>query len=438
MPVPNDPQWIAHFYKAIWRLGIQSNYERDAAHSAKIVAAKWREIWEELQVSACCGATIYDLTINTQINVQVATYLWELNQLYIASGSDIFVTFPETPVLFGSDPADAGDEIAQRNRALCLAVESFVNESFNRALSWMVAQKEEVGALVLAGLAAPPVSIYVVIAAIAAGGFAIAEVAQELARGAYRDYIVCGMFDALKTESSGDKGAFFGSADNLPPRPPPPESAAQNIARDVIEVWLRSQLNNTENYLGFIKSLNAAMGIASALEDEDCGCIELCDDYTDGFEAGLGENTYLWPDPAIPVPSRAGRDAGEWRLDAGEGFEDGGIYGLPTGTFVPPQEHVNATVFIELPEECTVTSVTFRAVFHNGGPNRAHGLAFYDAAGLLVSTIYDELYTAPGAWSFDGQGGLSVSGAKWCRIFIESRIDWDLWMTLDQIVVEFA
>ncbi len=438
VPVPDDPEWVAMFMGAIWRLSLQTHYEREPTQSGKVAAAVWRGIWEDIQVNSCCGQSATILTINNTINVQNAQYMYAINLAFIAASLDIQVLWPETPADYDTEPTDTGDEVPRRHRALCIAVDSMVNTFCNRGLLWMESQTEEVAGLIAAGVALPFVPWYGVLGAIAGIGLLAGYVAAQLAEPSYRDYLTCGIFDALLGESTGSMSAFFQSADNLPARPPPPQTAPESLARDIIEIWIRSQLNNTENYLAFIDTLNTAFTVAISLADEDCGCIELCDNYTDGFELGLGDNTYLWPDPAIPVASRAGRDDGEWRLDAGEGFEDGGIYGLPTGTYVPPQEHVNATVFIELPDTCTVTSVTFRAIFHNGGPNRAHGLAFYDAAGVLVSTIYDELYTAPSAWSFDGQGGLSVSGAKWCRIFIESRIDWDLWMKLDQIVVEFA
>ncbi len=275
VPVPNDTEWIAQFMGAIWRMSLQTHYEREPTQSGKVAAAVWRQIWEDLQVSGCCGRTINDITIDTQINVQMATYLFELNQLYIAAGGNIFTTFPETPLTYDADPGDSGPEIAQRNRALCLAVESFVNETFNRALSFLFSLTDEVAGLVIAGVTIPFIPIYVVVGALAGAGFIAAEVAQELAREEYRAYIVCAMFEALQGASTNSKAAFFGAADNLPARPPPPQTIFQDAARGTIETWFRSQLNNTENYLGFIKSLNAAMGMALPLTDQACGCLAI-------------------------------------------------------------------------------------------------------------------------------------------------------------------
>lgn len=45
VPVPDDPQWIALFYGAIYRLSQQIWYDRDAEHTAKDVAAVWQDIY---------------------------------------------------------------------------------------------------------------------------------------------------------------------------------------------------------------------------------------------------------------------------------------------------------------------------------------------------------------------------------------------------------
>lgn len=283
VPVPNDREYIAQFMGAIWRMSLQTHYERDEGHSAVTVAALWRGIWKDLQVSACCGNLINDVTINIELNTQAAIYLFELNQLYIAAGLDVDVAFPGIPALYDSDPGDAGAEIAQRNRALCLAVESLVNTIFNRAISWLQSQTEEVAGLLVGAVAIPWISTPFTVGAIIIGLVAAGEVLQELVRPAYRAYVACGIFTALKGEDPNLKQKFFEAADNLPARPPPPENPLQDAARDVIEIWLRSQLNNTENYLSFVKDLRAAMDMAVSLTDQDCGCLELLIEDTDGF-----------------------------------------------------------------------------------------------------------------------------------------------------------
>lgn len=45
--VPDEPQWIALFYGALFRLSQQVWYDRDAAHSAKDVAAVWQQVYLE-------------------------------------------------------------------------------------------------------------------------------------------------------------------------------------------------------------------------------------------------------------------------------------------------------------------------------------------------------------------------------------------------------
>lgn len=45
--VPDHPEWIALFYGALFRLGQQVWYDRDAAHSARDVAAVWQQVYLE-------------------------------------------------------------------------------------------------------------------------------------------------------------------------------------------------------------------------------------------------------------------------------------------------------------------------------------------------------------------------------------------------------
>lgn len=274
--MPDDVQWVAQFMGAIWRMSLQTHYERDADHSAVGVAARWRQVWTEAQeMSTCCDPTINDITSNTSINVQMAMYLFELNQLYIAAGLDIDVAFPDTPDNFDTDPGDVGDAIAQRDRALCLTTQSFVNETFNRGLSWMYSQTEEVAGIVAGGVLIPIIPVYAVVGAFIGAGVLVGTIALQLADEDYRAYIACAMYDELKGKDTNLKSAFYESADNLPARPPPPQNPLEDGARDIIEVWLRSQLNNVENYLGFIKSLNLAMGMSVGYTDEDCPCEEV-------------------------------------------------------------------------------------------------------------------------------------------------------------------
>lgn len=57
--VPDDPHWIALFTGAIYRLSQQIWYDRDAAHTAKDVAAVWQDIYLETMQSAWgCGGNV--------------------------------------------------------------------------------------------------------------------------------------------------------------------------------------------------------------------------------------------------------------------------------------------------------------------------------------------------------------------------------------------
>lgn len=223
-------------------------------------------------MTGCCGDEVGDVTINTSINVQNQLFLFQLMQLYIAAAFDIDVAFPQTPDDFDSDPGDVGPEIAQRTRALCLASESWVNEVCNRGLSWIEGQKEEIAALIAAGVAVPAIPVYAVIGAFVGVGVLAGTVIQQLANDGYRAYLTCALFDALTGEDSNDPDAFHGALDSPPVRPPPPQNPLEDAARDLIEAWMRTQLASIDNYLGFIKLLNAAMGAASVLTDDDCIC----------------------------------------------------------------------------------------------------------------------------------------------------------------------
>lgn len=295
VPIPDDPQWFAMLSGALWRLSLQTNWERDDAHSAKIVAARWRAVWTEVQnMAGCCGTVIGDVTINNQINVQNQLYLFQLYQIWAGASFDIQVAFPETPANFDTDPADAGPEIAQRNLALCLAAESFTHTMFNRALSWLSSQSEEVAGLVAASVFIPYVPFYAVLGGLVGLGALAGIVIQQLINGPYREYIACGIYEELKGKSSNSQAAFAAALSNLPARPPPPENVLEDAARDLIETWARSQINNAENYLGFIDGLNTAMAMAAGLSDADCACLS-----SEGVEVELLESPLYTVDPIL-------------------------------------------------------------------------------------------------------------------------------------------
>ncbi len=273
IPVPDDPQWIAMLHGAIWRLSLQTHWERDPAHNAKTVAARWRQVWQEMQDMTCCGDTFIDKSTTLymkQIAIRAQLLIWR--QQWIDNSQDVQLAFFGTPDNFDTNAADAGAEIAQRDRALCLATESWIIEMLNQGSSFVEAAIPDVIAIATGLGALPSVPTLVAAGGFVATAFVIAELHQELNNAAYRDYLACAMYEALKGESTGDRAAFAASMDNLPARPPPPQSLPQNIARDFIETWLRSQLDDLDTYLGFVGNLDTANSIASSLSDSDCRC----------------------------------------------------------------------------------------------------------------------------------------------------------------------
>lgn len=55
VPVPDDAEWIAKFYGAIYTLSQQIWWDRDEAHTAKVVAARWLEVYLEAMNDPCGG-----------------------------------------------------------------------------------------------------------------------------------------------------------------------------------------------------------------------------------------------------------------------------------------------------------------------------------------------------------------------------------------------
>ena len=274
VPVPDSPEYIAQFMGAIWRLGIQSHYERDDAHSGKVVAEKWRAIWLEVQTNmGCCEQSTPSVIINQEIrNTNIKILMLALRALYFDNSMDVSLAFPLAPAQFDADPGDAGPEIASRERALCLASESFVDELFNQGMSWLeVAARDSIpiasGALIIPSVPTLVVST-VGITMLVLGAAAYVQ----LMLPAYRKYMACAMFEKLKGEDVIDKTAFDAVFDGLPSPRPQPETPEVNVIRDLIEKWARSQVNNLDNYLAFISNLDSAMNIASTLDDTDCEC----------------------------------------------------------------------------------------------------------------------------------------------------------------------
>ncbi len=259
---------------ALWRLGIQSHYERDDAHSGAVVAAKWRAIWLEVQTDmGCCEESTPTTIINYDVrNTNIKLLMMQLRQLYIDNSLDVTLAFPFAPANFNTDPGDAGAEIASRERALCLAAESFVDELMNQGMQWLEIAARDLIPIATGAIIIPSVPTLVVttigVTLLVFGASAYLEMSNE----AYRSYLACSMYEELKGEAVTSKPAFDAVFDNLPTPRPQPETPEVDITRDLIEKWARSQVNNLDNYLAFVSNLDSAMNIASTLTDEDCEC----------------------------------------------------------------------------------------------------------------------------------------------------------------------
>ncbi len=203
VPVPNSPEYIAQFMGAIWRLSLQTHYERDDAHSGAVVAAKWRAIWLEVQSDmGCCEESTPTKIINIDVrNTNIKILMLSLRQLYFDNSLDVSLAFPLAPAQFDADPADVGDEIASRERALCLASESFVDELLNQGMSWLEVAARDIIPVATGALIIPSVPTLVVttvgIALLVFGASAYIQMGLP----EYRKYLACAMFEELKGDN---------------------------------------------------------------------------------------------------------------------------------------------------------------------------------------------------------------------------------------------
>jgi len=310
IPVPDDPQWRAMLLGAIWRLSLQTHWERDAAKSAKTVAARWREVWREVSEMTCCSERPIDIAIqNTVLNTQISIYMQTIRQMWIDNSENVQLAFYQVPDNFDSDAGDAGPDIALRDAALCIAATSYVAELFNRGMRLLLGQTEEALAIGAAAIQLsaplPVIGQIIVVGGIILVGVSGVTVYQQLANAEYRNYIACGIYEALRGSATSSFEDFEQALDNLPSRPPPPQTTPENIARDAIETWARSQINNIDNYLSFVRNLNAAMDYAQSTGG-GCACSQVT--------LELGELSAF---PVILEPELEDRGGGVWRLTGG-------------------------------------------------------------------------------------------------------------------------
>jgi len=224
-------------------------------------------------MAGCCAGGAQQ-NVNIYIKqLQIQAYMQTLMQLWVSSALDVQVAFFQVPDFFDSHPADVGDAVQDRTRALCLATQSWVDQLLNDAMEWIEDSAVGVTAIGIGAVIIPTIPTIIAGAAFAAAALALSALYEQANDPAYREYLACAMFNALKGVSISNRTEFANSWDNLPPRPPPPEFPDQDLARDAIEAWGRTRLNNTENYLAFVKQMDAAMGVAQELTDSDCPCL---------------------------------------------------------------------------------------------------------------------------------------------------------------------
>ncbi len=292
VPVPDDRQWRATFFGALKRLTLQTNWERDAAHNAQTVAAKWLEIFIEAENMGCGCANATTINIDLaakRVQNIIQALAWK--QIWLDNSSTVSLAYYEIPDTYSTDAADAGDEIAQREEALCLAVQGWVHEVMNYMETWMISNFEE--ALVGLGAAAGAIGAFTgfamwpIVIALSIPAAFVVQIFIEIRRTEYREYIICRMYDNLVGEDP-DVRADFEAALTADPNPrPTPQTPHQDVARDLIESYMRSQLNNLDNYLMFAGQLGAAMDVARA-GASTCPCRG---EWEHTFLAGFGLQT---------------------------------------------------------------------------------------------------------------------------------------------------
>lgn len=275
VPVPDSVEYKAQFLGALWRMSLQTHYERDEAKSGKIVAARWRQVYEEVRDNmACCPDTGMTQIIDIDIRNNSIKILMQNNQqLWINASFDVEVAFYGTPDKFDTDTGDTGDEIDTRTRALCLAVNAFVDDLFNQGMQWLEGAVPDIVAVAAGSVVIPSVPTLVVTSIGVGLLFFGAQAYAEMLSKSYRAYIACAMYENLQGVAINSRDDWNACLDTFPNPRPEPETAFQDVARDTIEEWARSQINNLDNYLGFVSNLNAANSIASVLGDEDCQCL---------------------------------------------------------------------------------------------------------------------------------------------------------------------
>jgi len=296
VPVPDDPQWRAMFLGALWRLSLQTHWERDDNQSAKIVAARWREIFHEVSnnMGTC---TPSDAIIRRTIN---ADFRLALNVEFTANGLDGIA--PDRPdTFFDQDTGDAGDDVQRRSNALCNACIDFVNTIADDATN--VART--------AGLTIVPALIPIVWSINPIGGAVFVgalSLLSLIAQAAFNDEeirhaVACCMYENLQGVAITEAN-FAASLTGCGFAP----LSDNEIVREILE----SGVNDRADYLAFVSVLGSFMGAVGSSET-DCAC-------------GIFEHTFDFEVSDQGWTTRAEDDRDFGVYTAGVGWES--VYGL--------------------------------------------------------------------------------------------------------------
>lgn len=255
VPVPDNPQWRALFLGALWRLTLQTHYERDTAKNGKVVAARWRQVYSEVRDSmGIC--TPSDTIIRSTIN---ADFRLALNVEFTANGLDGIA--PDRPdTFFDEDAGDTGAEVTQRTNALCNACIDFVNTIADDAANVALTA----GLTVIPTLTPIVFAIAPIAGAILISGLALLTLAARLALNdeETRRKVACCMFDNLEglaiTEANFNAsltGCGFGAL------------SQEEIVREIIE----GGVNDRGDYLAFVSVLGSFFAAVGDTQI-DCQC----------------------------------------------------------------------------------------------------------------------------------------------------------------------
>jgi hypothetical protein len=289
VPVPDDPDWRAQFLGALWRLTLQTHYERNAAKSGKVVAARWLQVYEDVRdsMSECQRPNIIS---NTAIT---ATLRLALRLEFVANGLDGIA--PDRPdTFFDEDSGDAGDEIQQRSNALCSACYDYVN-TISQDI-WDIAFSTGL----TVALTATPILFAINPLAAAIAALAASVITQEVLNAveskSNRIKVACCMYEnmqGLAVTQANFEASLAGCGFT-------PLSQVE-IMRDAIE----ATLNDSGNWYAFVSQLGgffAASGIAS----EDC----ICNQWEHTFDFTIDQRGWAAYVASGPTVTRAKYDAG--------------------------------------------------------------------------------------------------------------------------------